>query len=349
MHQLAEYIWIDGNDPVQTLRSKTRVIEAGSIASQLEHFPVWGFDGSSTSQSPGGDSDLMLQPVRFCKDPISGSGNHLVLCEVLKGDGTPHESNTRAPLRKVLDDGAADQKPWFGFEQEYTLYRGRNPLGWPENGLPVRAQGPYYCGVGADEIAGRELVTTHLQACLEADIMIYGVNAEVMLGQWEFQVGYRGFSGDKEADPLLVSDHLWLARWLLYRIGEEFKISATLDCKPEKGDWNGAGAHTNFSTDATRDKETGMDAIHTAIERLKPVHSEHIAEYGHGLESRLTGEHETCSITEFRSGVANRGASIRIPRHVHEQGYGYIEDRRPGANCDPYRVCTRLLKTICVD
>ena len=342
---LAEYIWMDGNTPVQTLRSKTRVIDSTGFY-KIEDLPVWSFDGSSTNQSPGGDSDLLLKPIRRVKDPIRGTGNYLVLCEVLNGDGTPHESNTRSKLRKVLEDGAEDHEAWFGFEQEYTLYEGRRPLGWPTDGVPSRPQGPYYCGIGADEVAGRPLVEAHLKACLDAGIKIYGVNAEVMLGQWEFQIGPRDYTG---ADPLIASDHLWLARWLLYRLGEDFGISATLACKPEAGDWNGAGMHTNFSTSTMRQEGIGLKAIEDAIAKLgaPEIPAAHIAEYGQGLEERLTGLHETCPIDQFRSGVSDRGASVRIPRHVADQGFGYLEDRRPGANADPYRVCARILQTVC--
>lgn len=352
MHMLAEYIWMDGgseSSPVQTLRSKTRVIERQDAKTVItETFPVWSFDGSSTNQSAGNDSDLLLKPVHHVPDPIRGEGSYLVMCEVMNGDGSPHASNTRAKLRDVLEKGAKDHDPWFGFEQEYVLYQGRQPLGWPDNGYPS-PQGPYYCGVGADEVTGRAVAEAHLRACLKAGIMIYGINAEVMLGQWEFQIGHRGFQKE-QGDALLVADHLWLARWLLYRIGEDHGISATLACKPEKGDWNGSGAHTNFSTAAMRSKDTGHQAIEVAISKLggEGMQKAHIAEYGHGLEARLTGHHETCDINTFKSGVSDRTASIRIPRQVQEQGYGYIEDRRPGANCDPYRVAARLLATICL-
>jgi glutamine synthetase len=346
MTKRAEYIWIDGASPTQKLRSKTRIMpELGSP--KLTDFPIWNFDGSSTYQSAGDNSDLMLHPVCFVNDPIRGEGNFLVMCEVMNEDSTPHESNARSKLRAVLDAGAAKEDPWFGFEQEYTLFRGRDPLGWPKGGYPA-PQGPFYCGVGADEVYGRPLVEKHTDACIDAGLMIYGTNAEVMPGQWEFQIGYRGFKGES-ANPLTVSDHLWISRWLLYRLGEDFNINATLHPKPVKGDWNGAGAHTNFSTNATRDEATGMDAIKVAITKLKKRHVEHIAVYGAGLSDRLTGQHETCSIDDFRSGVADRGASIRIPRHVSENGHGYLEDRRPGANADPYRVCEAILRTVCIN
>ncbi|NCN42475.1 glutamine synthetase [bacterium] len=342
----AEYIWQDGTRPTQKLRSKTRIIATDdSLDVKLELFPEWSFDGSSTNQAGGGDSDCILQPVLFVRDPIRGPGNYLVLCEVYDPDGkTPHKTNNRAELRRVLDAGAAKTEPWIGFEQEYTLLDGQRPLGFPDVGFPA-PQGPYYCGVGSDEAFGREVVEAHTEACIDAGIMIYGINAEVMPGQWEFQIGYRGVDSES-ADPLTVSDHTILARWLIFRIGEEFGVGATLHPKPVRGDWNGTGMHTNFSTAPMREASTGKAAMENAIAKLGAKHDDHIKVYGHGLRERLTGLHETCDINTFKSGVADRGASIRIPRSVANKGYGYLEDRRPGANADPYQICTRILKTI---
>lgn len=340
----AEYLWLDGAQPTQHLRSKTRIVNLPAGPVTADDFPQWSYDGSSTYQSDGGDSDLILEPVRVVPDPIRGDGNYLVLCEVLYGDGTPHETNTRAALRALLVEAGAEHDPWIGFEQEYTLIASGRPLGFPDTGFPA-PQGPYYCSVGADRTFGRALVEAHTKACLEAGIMVYGINAEVMPGQWEFQIGYRGVNGES-ADPLTASDHLWFARWLLMRLGEDHGLVVTLDVKPVKGDWNGAGCHTNFSTASMRNAG-GLAAIDAAIERLRNRHTEHIAVYGDALADRLTGLHETAAIDEFRSGVADRGASIRIPRQVQERGYGYLEDRRPGANCDPYRVAAALIETIC--
>lgn len=343
---MCEYIWMDGASPTRKLRSKTRMVSIQKPYDKITiaDFPDWGFDGSSTYQARGGKSDLILQPVNFTKDPLRGEGNYLIMCEVFNPDKTPHSTNSRAELRRVLDAGAAEQEPWFGVEQEYTLFKGRSPLGWPTKGYPA-PQGPFYCGVGADEVFGRELVEVHAEACIEAGIMIFGVNAEVMPGQWEFQIGYRDI--DEDAGPLQVSDHTWLSRWLLYRLGEDFNITATLDPKPVSGDWNGAGQHTNFSTKAMRDPKTGKKVIDKSIDLLSKKHQEHISVYGHRLSERLTGLHETCHINDFSSGIADRGASIRIPLHVSQKNCGYLEDRRPGANADPYQVSARILKTIC--
>ena len=346
MITFAEYIWLDGATPVSQLRSKARVVEVEDIDNvSVEDFPEWSYDGSSTAQSPGNDSDLLLKPVHYVYDPIRADGSFLVMCEVMNADGTPHASNSRAQLRKVLDNGAGEQDPWMGFEQEYTLFYKNIPLGWPEHGYPA-PQGPYYCGVGTEQIFGRELVEAHAQACVDAGIMIYGINAEVMPGQWEFQIGYRGFEGEA-GGALRVSDELWISRWLLHRLSEHFEYHVSFDNKPIKGDWNGAGMHTNFSTNATRNKDGGGDAIHAAVEQLSKKHNEHITIYGDKLHERLTGDHETCDITQFKSGTADRGCSIRIPQQVAMKGYGYLEDRRPGANADPYLVSARLCATVC--
>ena len=329
----AEYIWIDGNNPTAKLRSKTRIIyeEVNSI----DDLPEWGFDGSSTMQAEGHFSDCLLRPVSYLLDPIRGGDDILVMCEVFNADGSVHTSNKRAKLRELAEKFKSEEC-WFGIEQEYTFFDGIKPLGWPDNGFPA-PQGGYYCGVGSDEVYGRDIVEDHMEASLASGIKLSGINAEVMPGQWEFQVGPLG--------PLEVSDQLWIARWLLYRIGEDYEISATLDPKPVKGDWNGAGAHTNFSTKSMR-SPGGMEVIEEACKKLGARHAEHIAAYGADNEQRLTGLHETCSMDEFRYGVSDRGASIRIPMGTANDGYGYLEDRRPSANMDPYIVCAMLIETV---
>lgn len=338
MAVFAEYIWMDGHEPTQKLRSKTKILPGVDEVTDVAQLPDWGYDGSSTNQAPGDNSDCHLKPMSIFHDPIRGAPHILVMCEVFLADGvTPHPTNTRAPLRAVAEQ-VEDQEAWFGLEQEYTLFKGRTPLGWPENGFPA-PQGPYYCGVGADEVYGRDIVEEHMEACIEAGINMSGINAEVMPGQWEFQVGPCG--------PLDVADQTWIARWLLYRIGEDYGVSATVHPKPVKGDWNGAGMHTNFSTKDMR-KEGGMEVITRACELLGKKHELHIENYGAHNQHRLTGLHETQSMDQFSYGVSDRGASIRIPLGTAQQGYGYLEDRRPSANADPYVVATLLLDTVCM-
>ncbi len=323
----AEYIWIDGTIPTPKLRSKTKVLEEG------EEPPVWAFDGSSTNQAAGSTSDCVLRPVFNCPDPIRGGTSILVMNEVLFPDMSPHPTNTRAACEEAAGKYASHEMI-FGIEQEYTFFKGSRPLGFPDAGYPA-PQGGYYCGVGADEVFGRDVVEKHLDICLEADLDVSGINGEVMPGQWEFQIG--------PLPALEVSDQLWVGRWLLYRVAEEYGINATLYPKPARGDWNGAGAHTNFSTKEMRES---YQACIDAAESLRKRHDLHIENYGSGIEERLTGRHETCSYKEFRYGVSDRGASVRIPWQVERDQKGYIEDRRPNANMDPYVVTRLILETV---
>ena len=324
----AEYIWIDGLEPTKKLRSKTKIVPDG------EEPPIWGFDGSSTNQAPGNASDCVLRPVKSVPDPLRGGDDVLVLAEVLTVDMEPHPTNTRAACVEVAEKYASHDS-WFGIEQEYTFFKDGRPYGFPLGGYPA-PQGGYYCGVGYDEIFGREVIEDHTAACMAAGLSISGTNAEVMIGQWEVQIGPLG--------PVEVSDEVWLARWLLYRIGEDYGVSATLDPKPVKGDWNGAGAHTNFSTKEMRES---YDAIIAGCEALGKRHDLHVENYGAEIEHRLTGLHETAPWTHYSYGVSDRGASVRIPWQTARDGKGYIEDRRPNANMDPYVVTRLITETVC--
>ena len=329
MHKL-EYLWLDGCSPTQ-IRYKTKVVKDFG---RTDEAPVWGFDGSSTEQADGGSSDCVLKPVRVYPNPLE-SKSAIIFCEVWNPDDTPHETNTRRKLEETLEDLESDIDEWVGYEQEYTLYDldTSKPYGWPDVGEPP-PQGDYYCGRNIGEKISRE----HLNACIDAGISICGTNAEVMLGQWEYQIGAGG--------SIHMSDDLWVARWLLERIAEKHEVVVSLHPKPISGDWNGAGCHTNFSTREMR--EDGGDVlIGEAIEKLEPKHQEHIEAYGQDNDQRLTGLHETCDINTFRWGVSDRGASIRVPWQVHRDGCGYLEDRRPSSNCDPYLVAQKLVETIC--
>jgi glutamine synthetase len=327
-----EYIWLDGYTPVPNLRSKTKVVGFDAFPT-LEELPLWGFDGSSTRQAEGSNSDCFLQPVAIFPDPARKNGA-LVMCEVLNPDLTPHVSNSRA---SIPDDPGA----WFGFEQEYFLYRDGAPLGFPKEGFPA-PQGEYYCGVGFKNVGdlARQIVDEHIDLCLEAGIELEGINAEVAKGQWEFQIFGKG---SKRA-----ADEVWVARYLMSRLCERHGVDVNWHPKPlgVEHDWNGSGMHCNFSTETMREVggkeyfEALMDAFHVARE-------EHIAVYGPDNHLRLTGLHETASIDEFTWGIANRGCSIRVPHSFVNAGFrGYLEDRRPNSLGDPYKIAGRILQTI---
>ena len=326
-----EYIWLDGYTPVPNLRSKTLVKDFDGFP-DLESLPDWGFDGSSTQQAEGRSSDCLLRPVACYPDTTRRNGI-LVMCEVMMPDGvTPHPSNSRAT---ILDDPGA----WFGFEQEYFLYQDGRPLGFPTEGYPA-PQGPYYCGVGYKAVGdlARQIVEEHLDLCLDAGINHEGINAEVAKGQWEFQIFGKG---SKKA-----ADEMWTARYILNRLCEKYGIDVEYHCKPIKGDWNGSGMHANFSNTLLR--TCGSKEVFEAVcQAFEPRIKHHIDVYGADNHQRLTGLHETQSIDKFSYGVSDRGASIRIPIGTVENGWkGWLEDRRPASNADPYMVASAIIATV---
>ena len=325
-----EYIWLDGFQPTQSLRSKTRIER--DFSGKVEDCPMWSFDGSSTQQADGNDSDCLLKPVAIFPDPDRSNG-YLVMTEVLNADGTPHVSNGRA----TIDDD--DNDFWFGFEQEYFLWDPITnlPLGFPENGYPS-PQGQYYCSVGAANAFGRDIVEEHLDQCLEAGINVEGINAEVATGQWEYQVFAKGAKN--------AGDQVWVARYLAERNAEKWGVTINLHPKPIHGDWNGSGMHANFSNEIMR--TCGDEKVFNKIcdgfggKNIQ----KHIEVYGADNDQRLTGLHETQSIDKFSYGVSDRGASIRIPIGTVEDGWvGRLEDRRPASNGDPYKIASVIVST----
>jgi len=333
---IATYSWIDGSG--EGLRGKSRTCDTEPM--KPEELPVWNFDGSSTGQATGHNSDTYMRPRAIFPDPFLRGKNKIVLCDVYDFEGKPVATNKRKSCAEAME-ASTKSVPWFGIEQEYTMCDiDKQPLGWPKHGFPG-PQGPYYCAVGANNVYGRDIMEAHYKACLYAGVTITGTNAEVMPAQWEYQVG--------PCEGITMGDHLWVSRYLLQRVAEDFGVVISFDPKPIPGDWNGAGAHCNYSTVDMRTPGIGMKAIDEAIEKLSHRHWQHIQKYdprgGEDNKRRLTGKHETCPITEFRSGVANRGASIRIPRQCAQDGYGYLEDRRPSSNCDPYSVTEMLVRT----
>ncbi|CAH1436936.1 unnamed protein product [Lactuca virosa] len=331
---IAEYIWIGGSG--LDLRSKARTLS--TPIDDPQKLPKWNYDGSSTGQAHGNETEVNLHSQAVFKDPFRRGNNILVLCDAYNPLGDPIYTNKRFDAAKIFGHpDVVAEAPWFGLEQEYTLLQKDTkwPLGWPIGGFP-RPQGPSYCGVGAEKAFGRDIVDAHYKACLYAGITIGGVNAEVMPGQWEFQVG--------PSAGITAADELWVARYILERVAEIAGVIVSFNPKPVPGDWNGAGAHTNYSTKSMR-KEGGYEVIQKAIEKLGLRHEEHIASYGEGNEHCLTGLHETADINTFSWGVAKRGVSIRVGTETAKEGKGYFEDRRPGSNMDPYVVTSMIAET----
>ncbi len=326
-----EYIWLDGYEPTANLRSKTKVID--NFSGKLEDCQIWSFDGGSTKQAVVGSSDCLLKPIAIFPDPDRING-YLVMTEVLNADGTLHESNFRARI-----DEDADDDFWFGFEQEYFIMDRHTqlPLGFPVGGYPG-PQGMYYCSVGGKNTHGRNFVEEHADLCIAAGLNFEGINQEVASGQWEFQLFAQG--------ARKAGDEIWVARYLLDRLTEKYGYYIEYHPKPIKGDWNGSGMHANFSNTVLR--TCGSKEVYERIcEAFRPVTEEHLAVYGEFNEQRLTGNHETSSIHDFSFGISDRKASIRIPIITVQNGWkGWLEDRRPASNGDPYKIAARIIKTV---
>jgi glutamine synthetase len=348
---VCEYVWL-GGAPEQyfsafDIRSKTMTLDKEPTS--VDELKIWNYDGSSTEQAPGSDSEVLIKPVAIFSDPFRGPPHKLVLCEGIHPVTKQSvKGNERSACLEVMKKAAAE-KPWFGIEQEYTFFKSgeKIPLGFPEVGEPARPQGPYYCGSGDGVAFGRKIAEEHYEKCLSAGLTIAGINSEVMPGQWEYQVG--------PCEGIDSGDHMWVSRYIMQRICEKEGVAVTFDPKPRSGDWNGAGCHTNFSTLKMRDAsnagaepDKAYGTILAAIDKLSTKQKEHIEAYGKGNERRLTGAHETAPIDKFSFGVANRGCSVRIPRDAEAQKYGYFEDRRPASNMDPYVVTKMIVQTCCL-
>ena len=335
-----EYIWIDGQGKP---RSKTKVvglrqpIHKGALV-HVNTFPEWNYDGSSTGQALGSDSEVILRPQVAFPDPFRGHPHQLVLCDTYLPTGEPHPTNTRVNAKRLFDSNP-NLKPRFGIEQEFFLTKGGRPVGFPKDPLLYPTpQGSYYCGTGADHIIGRECIERAFENCLNAGLTLTGLNSEVAPSQWEFQV---------DAYGLDVCDQLYVMRYILDRTAEAYGWGIELYPKPIEGDWNGSGCHINFSTEPMRNSG-GYAVILQAIQKLEKHHARHMRQYGDGNHKRMTGQHETADFHVFSYGVADRGASVRIPRETERLGCGYFEDRRPSSNMDPYLATSLIFDTCCL-
>ena len=346
-----EYIWLDGNNP-QQLRSKTKIsnkkfnefnIEKikNSLLENMTHklIPDWNFDGSSTNQAPTNKSELILKPVNIFSDPFRND-SLLIMCEVYNTNGSPHISNKRHNLREISEH---DEESLFGFEQEYFIYstKTEQPIGWPKNGYP-KSQGEFYCSVGGNNAMGRDFIEEHVMLCHYAGLNLSGINLEVACSQAEYQIG--------PVNAIDGSDQFWIARYIMNKLSEKYDYYVVLHPKPYKGNSiNGSGCHVNFSTKKMREDIKNKKAlVIEACGLLKNRIKEHINVYGINNEDRLTGENETCSINEFKWGIGDRTASIRIPSSIEDNiSQGYLEDRRPASNINPYEVVYIMIETIC--
>ncbi|XP_013141149.1 PREDICTED: glutamine synthetase 2 cytoplasmic-like [Papilio polytes] len=335
---LSTYVWVDGSGI--NMRSKDRTFDF--IPKTYKDLPVWYYDGSNTAQANSDNSDTFIFPEVIYHDPFRRGNNIIVLADTYQHNYEPTSTNHRKNCVLICEKGEVEE-PMFGFNQEFflTTTDGR-PLGWPPGGFPA-PPGPYYCAIGANKIVARDLMEAFFRCCLFAGIKLNGMNSGTTPSQWNFQVG--------PSPGIRAADDLWMARYILSRLAEEYGTVATFDAQPVP-DWPGNGTFVYFSTKDMREDD-GILVIERAIDKLSRRHGVHINEYDahNGADNvlRLTGKNGLPHLRDFTAGVANRGCSVRIPRQVAEDKRGYLEDRRPAANADPYRIITIMLRTCVFD
>ena len=332
MKSIVEYIWLDGKSK---LRSKSRTLTTTSYDLSILDVPEWNYDGSSTGQADGENSEVILKPCAIYKCPFREGNNYLVLCDTYDTNNTPLKNNNRVKANNLFKS-KLDEGPWYGIEQEFFMIdmNTKKPLDIKNLDL----KGKHYCGVGIN-YKSRKIMDELYDACLYSNLKISGINAEVAEGQWEYQIG--------PVCGIDAGDQLWISRYIIQRIAEKYDVLIDFEPKPILGDVNGSGCHTNFSTFHMR-RPNGIDVINKAIKKLSLKHDEHMKIYGENNHLRMTGECETSSYDKFSYGVGSRTSSIRIPTSTFNSKCGYFEDRRPSSNMEPYLVTSKIFETCCL-
>jgi glutamine synthetase len=354
-----EYIWLDANNK---FRSKVRIMD--NVPETFININIkqeeWNFDGSSTGQASGKDSEIFIKPYKMFSD-IKNEYDYYVFCECYYPNGQPHQTNTRKQANDYFNQqNIKEMGTMFGIEQEFFVFNNGKPLVW--NDEKTEHQGNYYCGNGAKNIKGRDYLDEVVRNLSFWNINVTGYNFEVAPGQMEIQICEKGIN---------AADNLIATRFILTRIAETYGWDVDFTPKPSflnSDMWNGSGCHVNFSTQIMREynwidqniiasasqeyKEWNFvnDSIlpsvyQTAclIHNMQKNHANDISKFGsENNQLRLGGINETSSYHTFTYGIANRGCSVRIPREFVKSMKGYIEDRRPGADMDPY-VVTSLI------
>lgn len=339
---ILEYIWIDGRG---NLRSKYRTAfpKFDSYADAAHNYIAvkdWNYHDSSTYQASTENTEIALIPVAYYLNPFFEQGRaFLILCKTYNADGSPTNTNFRHDAEKLFESSTSHYlDPYFRINQEYFIIQSSGTTNFAPLCSYEQPQPDYYCGVG--NVTLRNLAEKHYQYCLNAHLKISAVNAEMEPTQWQFQIG--------PSSKISASDELWVARYILVKLSEEFRVCICFKPKslPNPSNSSSLHLHTSFSTQETRDaqNQNGLKCIYQYIDRLSKKHTEHICIYGHNSNRVHSGsDYHTFS---FASGY--RGNNICIPKSVLKAGCGYLEDMRPASNADPYRVTAAIFSTACL-
>ena len=327
----AEYIWIDGTEPTAKLRSKTKILDKTG--------PPSCRSGASTARPPtrppATASDCVLQPVFSCPDPIRGGDNVLVLAEVLYTDMTPHPTNTRAePPRSPTSTPTRSRCSASSRSTPCSSAAARSAS--PRTA--TRPPGPRTTAASAPtRSTAARLVEAHIER-------LHRGRPRHLRHQRRGHARPVGVP-DRPARPPRgrrpAVDRPVAA--LPHRRGLRHQRHPRPQAGPGRLERRRRPHQLLHQGDARGLRRRSSPPARRSAE--KPL--EHVKVYGFGIEDRLTGLHETAPWNEFSYGVSNRGASVRIPWQVEVDKKGYIEDRRPNANCDPYLVTSRIVDTVC--
>ena len=317
----AIYVWIGANN---ILRWKIKTIVSHNL--HINCCPKWNFDGSSTGQASGVNTEVQIIPVKIYNFPYDNA-DVIILCETYDIDGTPHVDNHRYKALEKFQSG--DHEPWFGLEVEYFVDDPQKPSTTLNSD-----ETSHYCGFNGNRATRKTIALEHYNKCLEMGLTISGMNAEVTKGQWEFQIG--PCCGIDSGDNTTVAKFMLI--WIAEYYGHNIIIN---DSKPYEN-VNGSGCHVNFSTLETR-TDNNHATLTEYVDKLALKHDHHMSIYGDNSK-RMTGTHETANIDKFDYGVGTRHTSVRIPNLTKE----YFEDRRPSSNIDYYQVTSAIYETCCL-
>ena len=315
---LATYVW---QDVRQHTRCKYKTLALGETP------PIWNCEGD------GGEPEVLLIPVCVIRDPffVSNPADIVVLCECNSPlTGGPTETNTRRGAKTIFDKGR-NVHPAFGLSQEYVLCDAKTLQPWKWNEFfeksPLSRSDASYCGIGTGAVIGREIALKHYRACVYAGLTMSELCTTGLPSQWRFEMG--------PTEGLRASDELLLARFFLDSLCEQNALKPLYHPKPKRK-CRGSACTVKYSNDQTR-KEDGLTEILLIVHSLSESHAEHMPHFGKDNEKRLDGT-DASSFHEFVYGTGDKKASVNIPSIVFFEKKGYFEDRRPGANCDPYAV-----------
>lgn len=324
------YVWLDA---AGKLRSKLKITE--KQINTLEQCPDWSFDGSSTEQATGDNSDCILKPARLYKQTAIYGGisdvvgvPKIVLCEVFDSEDKPHESNHRRQLFKDMVETEGSETIWAAFENEFTFMQDGLPLGF--NALAE--QGPYYCGLGSNHVQGRDCIMKAIEEMEKYGLTITGHNVEVLTGGGQHE--YQLFSDY----ALKLCDDDIVSKFLLHLTTEGYDYYASFDTIPVAGPFNKNGKHLNFSTAEMREDYAAVEQF---CKDFGPVYHKYKHLTGDDNKARLSGDYETADYDVYSYGIADRGATIRIPPSMD-----YVEWRSPAASADPYEIMSVMLKAV---